>query len=67
MSFVEVDGEPLEYRLIPAQRGDRPNLAFLHEGLGSVAPWRDFPARVAQATACRSLDPEAACAAGLER
>ncbi|MEK9753146.1 MAG: alpha/beta hydrolase [Rhodospirillaceae bacterium] len=27
-----------------------PTLVFLHEGLGSVAMWRDFPARVAAAT-----------------
>ena len=55
MAFVDVDGERLEYLLIAAQRKDRPTLVFLHEGLGSVALWRDFPARVAQATACRTL------------
>jgi len=27
-------------------------LVFLHEGLGSISHWRDFPARVAQATGC---------------
>lgn len=27
-----------------------PTLVFLHEGLGSVSVWRDFPARVAAAT-----------------
>lgn len=55
MPFVGVDGQPLEYRLIPAQRADRPTLVFLHEGLGSVALWRDFPDQVAQATGCRTL------------
>jgi pimeloyl-ACP methyl ester carboxylesterase len=28
---------------------------FLHEGLGSVSTWRDFPARVAAATGCGAL------------
>lgn len=55
MVFVEVDGQQLEYLLIPAQRTDRPTLVFLHEGLGSVALWRDFPAQVAQVTGCRTL------------
>lgn len=58
MPFVEVDGEVLEYLLIPAPHSDRParpTLVFLHEGLGSVALWRGFPARLAQATACRTL------------
>jgi pimeloyl-ACP methyl ester carboxylesterase len=35
--------------------GEEPPLVFLHEGLGSVALWRDFPARVAQATGRRTL------------
>jgi pimeloyl-ACP methyl ester carboxylesterase len=28
---------------------------FLHEGLGSIAMWRDFPSRVAHATGCDAL------------
>jgi len=55
MSFVEVLGRSLEYQLIPAHQIDRPTLVFLHEGLGSIAMWRDFPARVAQLTGCRTL------------
>lgn len=34
----------------PAPAGDAPAIAMLHEGLGCLALWRDFPARVAQAT-----------------
>src|SRR5262249_7172211 len=30
-------------------------LVFLHEGLGSVAMWRDFPLKVAQATGCSAV------------
>jgi pimeloyl-ACP methyl ester carboxylesterase len=25
---------------------DKPTLVFLHEGLGSIALWRDFPTRL---------------------
>jgi pimeloyl-ACP methyl ester carboxylesterase len=35
--------------------GAEPALVFLHEGLGSIALWRDFPARLAEATGRRAL------------
>ena len=38
-----------------ADLADAPLLLFLHEGLGSVAMWRDFPARLCAATGCRGL------------
>lgn len=55
MAFIEVNGLSLEYELLPAHQIDRPTLVFLHEGLGSIALWRDFPARIAQTTGCRTL------------
>lgn len=33
----------------------RPCLVFLHEGLGSVVQWRDFPQRLCQRTRCPGL------------
>lgn len=33
----------------------KPPLVFLHEGLGSIRQWRDFPARAAAATGRRAL------------
>jgi len=36
-------------------RAPRPTLVFLHEGLGSVAMWRDFPGRVAHAANCDAV------------
>jgi pimeloyl-ACP methyl ester carboxylesterase len=30
-------------------------MVFLHEGLGSIAMWRDFPSRVAHAAACNAV------------
>jgi pimeloyl-ACP methyl ester carboxylesterase len=44
LECIQVAGDP-----------ERPALVFLHEGLGSVGLWRDFPARVAQATGRRAL------------
>lgn len=47
--FVDVAGHRLEcVRIAGPPR--RPALVFLHEGLGSVALWKDFPERVAGAT-----------------
>jgi pimeloyl-ACP methyl ester carboxylesterase len=48
--FIEIDDARLEYLHIPARKPGLPPLVFLHEGLGSVAMWRDFPAKVAEAT-----------------
>lgn len=35
--------------------GSGPTLVLLHEGLGSIGQWRDFPHRVAQVTGCAVL------------
>ncbi len=55
MTTIEVDGVVLEYRLLPARRSGMPTLVLVHEGLGSVAMWRDFPDAVALATGCGTL------------
>ena len=47
---LKVQGRTLEVRRIPGTRAQAPELVFLHEGLGSVSHWKDFPARVAAAT-----------------
>ncbi|HEU5284736.1 MAG TPA: alpha/beta hydrolase [Burkholderiales bacterium] len=36
-------------------RASAPSIVFLHEGLGSVSMWRDFPQRVADATGCEAV------------
>ncbi|MDQ3027452.1 MAG: alpha/beta hydrolase [Pseudomonadota bacterium] len=51
--FVEVGEARLEYTDIPASRIGLPALLLLHEGLGSVSMWRDFPAQLARSTGCR--------------
>lgn len=50
-------GEPvrIEYRWTGADDPGRPTLVFLHEGLGSVSMWRDFPDRVCAAARARGL------------
>ncbi|MCU0896790.1 MAG: alpha/beta hydrolase [Burkholderiales bacterium] len=54
-SFVTVQGRRLEYRRIASSRPSLPTLVFLHEGLGALAMWRDFPDRAAAATGCGAL------------
>ena len=53
MKHILVNGLRLEYRDFPAAGEGLPTLLLLHEGLGCVAMWRDFPAQLATATGCR--------------
>ncbi len=57
--FVDVDwqGRPvrIEHQWLRADAAAAPLLVFLHEGLGSVSMWRDFPARLCEAVGCRGL------------
>ena len=54
-STVDVLGRGLEYRWIGPQPGEAPTIVFLHEGLGCVGMWRDFPDRLAAAAGCGAL------------
>jgi pimeloyl-ACP methyl ester carboxylesterase len=45
----------IEYQWLRPEQADAPLLVFLHEGLGSVSMWRDFPARLCQALGWRGL------------
>jgi pimeloyl-ACP methyl ester carboxylesterase len=49
---ITAGGHTLACELI---EGAEPALVFLHEGLGSIRLWRDFPARVAKATGRKAL------------
>lgn len=55
MAFVTVCSRRIEIERFEVAGSGRPNLVFLHEGLGSIAMWRDFPSRVAHATGCNAL------------
>jgi pimeloyl-ACP methyl ester carboxylesterase len=54
MPQLRAAGRSLNYEWIEGEPG-RPPLVFLHEGLGSIRQWRDFPARVCAATGCPGL------------
>lgn len=54
MARVTIDGVGLETRLIPGDATE-PWLVFLHEGLGSVSLWRDFPETLARRVGSRAL------------
>lgn len=45
----------IEYQWIAAADSAAPLLVFLHEGLGSVSMWKDFPAQACAALGCRGL------------
>jgi pimeloyl-ACP methyl ester carboxylesterase len=51
---VVVDGKRLETLWINPEQAD-PTIVMLHEGLGSVALWKDFPQKLAARTGCRVL------------
>lgn len=55
MPFVTVEDAQLEYQLIEPASGRADTLVFLHEGLGSLAMWRDWPAKLGAATGWRVL------------
>jgi pimeloyl-ACP methyl ester carboxylesterase len=59
VEFVDLDwrGRPvrIEHEWIAPQRADRPLLIFLHEGLGSLSLWKEFPRELCAAAGCRGL------------
>jgi pimeloyl-ACP methyl ester carboxylesterase len=48
--FLDIGPQRIEYRMIGPSPEAAPTLVLLHEGLGSVALWGDFPDRLAAAT-----------------
>lgn len=53
--FMQIGGVRLEYVWCGPAAEARPTILLLHEGLGSVSAWRDFPERLSQATGCGVL------------
>jgi pimeloyl-ACP methyl ester carboxylesterase len=53
--FTSAGGHRLEYAWHGRGHTDRPPIVMLHEGLGSVALWRDFPQHLAKAAQRRVL------------
>src|SRR5258708_28296879 len=52
---LNFEGRRIEYRFAGSAAADGVDLVMLHEGLGSVSMWRNFPEQLAQATGCRTL------------
>ena len=55
MPVVKAAERSLSYEWIEGDGRGKPTLVFLHEGLGSIRQWRDFPLKVVAATGCRAL------------
>jgi len=52
---IRIRDQNIEYEWIGSKTGEAPTIVFLHEGLGCVAMWRDFPMRVAEHSGCSAL------------
>lgn len=48
--FLSIDGASLEYKWLAPEVAGAPIIVMLHEGLGSVGLWGDFPERLRAAT-----------------
>src|SRR5690348_7660357 len=48
--FLRIGASRIDYRMIGPRPDAAPTIVLLHEGLGSVALWGDFPDRVAATT-----------------
>jgi pimeloyl-ACP methyl ester carboxylesterase len=57
--YVEIDWSGrrvrIEYRWISGHDASQPLIVFLHEGLGSLSLWKDFPQALCEAAGCRGL------------
>ena len=52
MPHITIASHRIEYEWAALARDVRPTVVLLHEGLGSVVMWKDFPERLADATGC---------------
>lgn len=50
--FLPIGPHHLEYRMLGPHPDRAPTLVMLHEGLGCVGLWGDFPAKLQKATGC---------------
>jgi pimeloyl-ACP methyl ester carboxylesterase len=55
MPFISVGPGEIEYALLEGQSPEAPTVVMLHEGLGSLSMWRDFPRKLADHLECRVL------------
>lgn len=57
MSFLTAQNHKVEYTLLQSATPvvQTPTIVMLHEGLGSIAMWKNFPQQVSDATGCEVL------------
>jgi pimeloyl-ACP methyl ester carboxylesterase len=55
MATIALTGGDIEFVWVGTEHPGRPTIVMLHEGLGSVSLWREFPRLLAEATRCRVL------------
>jgi pimeloyl-ACP methyl ester carboxylesterase len=55
MNPIFVDGREIEAKWWGKGPDEAPTIVMLHEGLGCVALWRDFPVKLAEMTGCGVL------------
>jgi pimeloyl-ACP methyl ester carboxylesterase len=57
LHFITVAGHSVHYSFLHKQwlKEGSPLLVFLHEGLGSIKQWKDFPALLAERAHCTAL------------
>jgi pimeloyl-ACP methyl ester carboxylesterase len=48
--FLSIGGTSLDYKWLAPESADAPTIVMLHEGLGSVGLWNDFPEKLREAT-----------------
>lgn len=53
--FFAIEGLRLEYQLLTPDQSQALTLVLLHEGLGCVALWKEFPRQLAETSGCRVL------------
>ncbi len=56
--FIDLGDRTLRVRRLAPQRTDgleRTTLVFLHEGLGCIEMWRDFPQRLCDVLQCKGV------------
>ena len=54
MSHLNLTHGKIEYAWFGENQTDA-TLVFLHDGIGCLSLWRDFPARIAEATGCKAF------------
>ncbi len=55
LTSILIGSHTLEVLDLAGTHAERPPIVLLHEGLGCIAMWRDFPERLAKATGARVL------------